>query len=369
MINRNVILVLLCLFINVAPIKGIASSSLSVANTVQKALPTVVFIAIETNPFDLSCGPNPGYFYEFFRPFYETLWPPMFWHGSGCIISADGYVVTCAHVVEHATSILVALQSTDRRICKASLVGSDPRTDIAVLKIENNDDLLFPYLQFGNSSSLQVGEQVILIGSPEGSQLESTVTMGIVSAKDRNNFNQNPVEGYIQTDTVVNHGNSGGPLLNLEGDVIGLISWQYSHFFGREGLSFAIPSKNVQLIANQIIAKGKVSQGFLGIELDQIQESVFDEYYFDGNNGARITRIIQNSPAEKARLEIGDFIIGINGDPIKSSQSLRNQIAILEPNTTIHLTIDRLGNIMQISVKLGSEELLKAHWASFPLVI
>lgn len=345
------ILIFFCLYTHFAPVQATTHPSLSAVAAVEKAFPAVVFIAVQTNPFDLSYGPNPGYFYEFFRPFYESFWPPMFWHGSGFIISEDGLCCTCAHVVEGATSILVVLPYPERRICKASVVGKDPRTDIAVLKIENDDNWKFPYLQLGDSNELKLGEEVVLIGTPQNEYLESSVSVGAISGKERSHGNFLPLEGYIQTDVVANPGNSGGPLLNLNGDVVGLISWQHSHFWGAEGLSFAVPSNHIQLIVKQLVAYGKTVQGFLGVEFDSTQEEVFI-YYFDDNKGARIQKVIENSPAARAGLTTKDVIIGVNGYPIKSAASFNNYISLLEPNTKISLTIDHEGEVFELSITL-----------------
>lgn len=330
----------------------------------EKALPAVVFIAAEKNPFDLSYGSDPSSYYEYLRPFYEMLWPPKFGHGSGFIVSADGYVVTNRHVIQEASSVLIALQNPDLKIYKATVIGSDPRSDIAVLKIENKDGIQFPYLKFGNSHQAKVGEQVIAVGNPINPELQSTVTMGVISAKERNNFSMDVIEGYIQTDASVNGGNSGGPLLNYNGEVIGIITWCYSHYLGREGLGFAIPSHNAELIANQIISKGKVSQGYLGVELAQYIESAFDLYDFDCTDGAHILKVMANSPAKKAGLEVGDTILEINQYPITSALSLKNQVWVLEPKTTIQLKVERDGSILEMSVELEGTKLSTSSYSS-----
>lgn len=349
---KKIFLFLLCsLPFSLTPGKILANSRESILNkpnpfceNLEKVLPAVVFIAIETNPFETS----------YFRFFYEWAYPPDFSHGSGFIISEDGYVVTNAHVTENATNILIVMPQAEQKIWKVSLVGSDIRSDISVLKIENPDNFIFPYLTFANSNHASLGEEIVVVGSPISEVFESTITKGIISAKERNNFGY-PIEGFIQIDAPVNCGNSGGPVLNSNGNVIGVIKFGCSHFSGIKGITFAIPSNVAQSVAQQIISNGKISQGFLGIELEKNIESAFEYYYFDCHDGAYIKTVLEPSPAYNAGLQIGDIILEMNGLPIRSAQSLKNQLGILEPNTIIHLKIKRSDTIKEISIKLGDE--------------
>lgn len=328
-------------------------------NALEKALPATVLILTKEDYFDLYHGPNPNLFYKTIRPVYEFMWPPISaFRGSGFIISADGYIVTNEHVIGDATEVLVAVQDMELRIVKASIIGKDPRSDIAVLKIENNQNLKFSYLKFGDSNKAKIGEPVMAIGNPFQAYLESTVTTGVISAKNRNNIG-GIIQGYLQTDAALNGGNSGGPLINLKGEVIGVNVRSGSWFL--EGLGFSIPSNNAQKIANQLISKGKVLQGFLGVELDQTKAETFDLNLIELNNGALVKKLIQDSPAKKAGLENGDLILAVNEYTIQSAKDLKNQILILEPDTNIELTVDRQGKKLQISLKLGSEELSKKH--------
>lgn len=336
----------------------------------EKALSATVFVAEETNFFEQAYGPNPWWLYEYVRPFYEYLWPSEFGHGTGFIISPDGYIVTNEHVVNGATHLLVILQDTERRVCTATLVGDDPRTDIAVLKIDNPDGFQFPHLSFGDSDKVEVGEQVIAVGNPVVPELESTVTMGIVSALERDGFNHCSIEGFIQTDTALNGGNSGSPLLNLQGDVIGIVQSGEPHFWF-EGLGFAIPSHTAQHIAQQIIAKGKASQGFLGVELEKGEVDAFEAYYFSDYRGATIQRVILDSPAAKAGLKAGDLILQVDDYSIRSPKSLKNRICILEPSTKIELTIERKGSLIKKTIELGDEEFSRRYseLENSPLII
>jgi len=314
---------------------------------------SVVFVATESNPFELSYGANPGY-YEYFRPVYDYFWPSEHSHGSGFIISPDGYVITNAHVIEDSTKVLIVLRADELRICNARVLGKDIRTDLAVLKIEKDDEDSLPFVDLGDSSEVQVGDPVVCIGNPILDRLESTVTKGVISATDRNNFGD-PIEGYLQTDAVLNNGNSGGPLFNSQGEVIGVCAWSLRRAKS-EGLHFAIPSNVVKQIAKQIIAYGKISQGFLGVRLEEDRESAFDAYFFERNDGAWIKTIFKNHPADKAGLKAGDRIIGLNGQPVCSSKNFRNQLAILEAGTCVQLLVERQGKILEITVTLGDDE-------------
>lgn len=330
----------------------------------EKAISAVVFIAIEENVFNQHFVQNPDSYYasfpfayEFFRPLYENFWPAKYCHGSGFFIRSDGYIVTNAHVVEKATCVFVSVQGAKKRIYKANVLGKDLHTDLAVLKIETEEDEKFVSLQFGDSNKICIGEQVAAIGTPTLPELEATVTTGIISGKNRSGFCITDIEGYIQTDTSVNKGNSGGPLLNLKGEVIGIITWGFNHFF--DGLNFAIPSHTASHIVEQLIKKGMVSQGFLGVELIDDKEIVFDRYQFGKNKGVRIQGIIDNTPAYHAGLQKEDCIIAINEFPIRSLESLRNYLYVLAPDTEILLKIERESSIHTVLIKLEKNELIR----------
>jgi len=347
------------LFFVLPPLISIANPTDPLVALAEQASQSVVFIATESNPYELAYGQRMGY-HEYFRPVYDYFWPSEYAHGSGFIISPDGFVVTNAHVVQEATKVLVVIRTDEIRLCKASVLGKDFRTDIAVLKIEDQGDIPLPSLRFGDSDKIQVGQRVLCIGNPMSSELESSVSTGIISGLDRNNLMPDSIEGYIQTDTAINPGNSGGPLLNTHGEVIGVV---FGSGAGYEGLSFAIPSHSARHIARQIIANGKVSQGFLGVELDfdNDVESAFDFYHFARNEGACIETVIKNSPAEKAGLKTGDIILAVDRHFVRAAESLRNRIAILEPGTSVELIIGRDGELLEITLELGSEESSKAY--------
>ncbi|MFT6624533.1 MAG: serine protease Do, partial [Cycloclasticus sp.] len=225
--------------------------------------------------------------------------------GSGFIISRDGFLLTNHHVVKDADEIIVRLQ--DRRELKATLVGSDERTDVALLKVEAND---LPVVKFGSSEALKVGEWVFAIGSPFG--FDSSVTAGIVSAKGRSLPQENYVP-FIQTDVAINPGNSGGPLFNLNGEVVGINSQIYSRSGGFMGLSFAIPIDVALNVSNQLKESGHVVRGWLGVRIQDVTRELAESFDMKKPHGALVAQVLPDSPAEKAGIKVGDVIVSFNG--------------------------------------------------------
>jgi serine protease Do len=265
--------------------------------------------------------------------------------GSGFIISNDGYVLTNHHVVKDADEIVVKL--TDRRELVAKLVGSDARTDVAVLKVQANG---LPTANIGSPNDLKVGEWVLAIGSPFG--FEQSVTAGIVSAKGRSLPGGNYVP-FIQTDVAINPGNSGGPLFNMAGKVVGINSQIYSRTGGFMGLSFAIPIDVVMSIVNQIKSGGKASHGWLGVQIQDVTRQLAESFGMKTPHGALVAKIIPNSPAEKAGLQVGDVITDFNGHPIDTSADLPPMVGMTPINQDAKLTIIRQGETKNVSFKIG----------------
>lgn len=265
--------------------------------------------------------------------------------GSGFIISADGYVLTNAHVVSEADEVIVKL--SDKREFKAKIVGFDRRTDVALLKIDANG---LPKVNIGDPNQLKVGEWVAAIGSPFG--LENTMTAGIVSAKGRALPQENFVP-FIQTDVAINPGNSGGPLFNLKGEVVGINSQIYSRSGGSMGLSFSIPIDVAMDIANQLKAGGKISRGWLGIAIQEMSKELAESFGLKNTAGALIAGIEKSSPAEKAGLEPGDVIVKFDGKVIASSNDLPRVVAATKPGKTVQAEIMRKGILKTISVTVG----------------
>lgn len=267
--------------------------------------------------------------------------------GSGFFVSADGYAMTNAHVVKGADKITLVL--TDGREMDATLVGADPHTDIAVVKVEGSD---FPYVSFGDSDDIEVGEWVVAIGTPF--QLEASLTVGVVSARGRQNLRITDYEDFIQTDAAINPGNSGGPLLNLKAQVIGINTAIVSRSGGYMGIGFAIPSNMAKQIMDQIIEKGIVTRGFLGVSLQPVDKDIADAFNLQKAEGALISEVIKDSPADKAGIKQGDIIIEYNKIPLKSLQNFRKDISMTAPGSTVQLKVNRKGEILSIAVQLGS---------------
>ena len=259
--------------------------------------------------------------------------------GTGFVIDTNGDIVTNAHVVDGATSVKVRFQSG--KTATATVVGADDSTDIAVIKVNVDSSVLHP-LAFGDSKSVQVGQSVAAIGSPFG--LPETMTSGIISAVNRtitapNNYS---ISGALQTDTAINHGNSGGPLLNLTGQVIGVNAQIESDSGGNDGVGFAIPSDSAKSVANTLIAGGKVQHAYLGIRVADSPSS-----------GAQVTSVVSGSPADNAGLKAGDVITAIDGNPVTSADDLTAQVGSHKPSDSITVTVTRDGASKKVTVTLG----------------
>ncbi len=266
--------------------------------------------------------------------------------GSGFFISQDGFLLTNHHVIDGADEIYVTL--TDKREFKARLIGSDRRTDVAVVKIEGTG---FPALKFGDANRLRVGEWVVAIGSPFG--LENTVTAGIVSAKGRDTGEFLP---FIQTDVAVNPGNSGGPLLNMNGEVVGINSMIYSRSGGFQGISFAIPIDEAQRVAEQLRATGRVVRGRIGVGIAEVTKDVAEPLGLPRAAGALVRNVDSGGPADKAGVEVGDIIQRFDGKPIEKSSDLPRMVGATKPGNKSALVVWRKGATRELSVTVGEME-------------
>lgn len=270
---------------------------------------------------------------------------PMHGQGSGFIISEDGIILTNAHVVADAKEVMVKL--TDRREFQAKVIGSDAETDVAVLKIDANH---LPTVPLGNTRDLKVGEWVLAIGSPFG--FENSVTAGVVSAKGRSLPDDNFVP-FIQTDVAVNPGNSGGPLFNTRGEVVGINSQIYSRSGGYQGLSFAIPIELAIRVKDQIVATGQASHARLGVAIQEVNQTFADSFHLDKPEGALVSSIDKDGPADKAGLKTGDVILKVNGHPIVASADLPTLIGEATPGDKVSLEVWRQGKRESLTAKLG----------------
>ena len=268
--------------------------------------------------------------------------------GSGVIVTADGYILTNNHVVDGASDIKVTLN--DRRELQAKVIGTDPNTDVAVLKIEATG---LPSLTIGDSSKVEVGDVVFAIGDPFG--IGETATMGIVSATNRGLGSAiEDYEDFIQTDAAINHGNSGGPLVDLHGNLIGInTAILPGNGGGNQGIGFAIPINMAHDVMDQLISHGKVIRGYLGIHIENITPNLAKSFGLQDSNGALVGDVSADGPGAKAGLKRGDVITGMNGQKVQGVNDLRLRVSQTAPGTTVQLGVMRDGQAKQLSVTLG----------------
>ena len=343
-------LLLLVLFL--LPLHGYAQLP-DFTELVEKQGSTVVNISTTQSPRAQAAPQSPQLreddpFYDFFRRFVPNPGPREFQSnslGSGFIISTDGFVLTNAHVVEAADEITVKLN--DKREFKAKVIGSDRRTDIALLKIEAAG---LPSVRFGDPNKLKVGEWVIAIGSPFG--FENSVTAGIVSAKGRSLPQENFVP-FIQTDAAVNPGNSGGPLFNMRGEVIGINSQIYSRTGGFMGLSFAIPIDVANDIAGQLKSTGKITRGRIGVVIQPVTKELAESFGLAKPVGALVSSVEKGSPAEKAGIEAGDVILKFDSKPVSSSEDLPRLVGATKPGSKAVVQIMRNKASKEVNLVVG----------------
>ena len=348
----------------IAPAAPVAMSDFS--QIVQRYGPAVVNISV-SGMKKVADAEVPGLdpndpFYEFFKRFQGPNGGgpremPVRGEGSGFIVDPNGVILTNAHVVRDAKDVTVKL--TDRREFRAKVLGSDPKTDVAVLKIDAKN---LPVVPLGSARDLKVGEWVLAIGSPFG--FENSVTAGVVSAKGRSL----PDDGFvpfIQTDVAVNPGNSGGPLFNTRGEVVGINSQIFSRTGGYQGLSFAIPIDVATRVRDQIAATGKASHARLGVAIQEVNQTLADSFKLDKPEGALVSNVEKGGPADKAGLQPGDVIRKVNGTPIVASGDLPALIGQATPGEKVTLEIWRQGKPEEITAKLGdaSEKVASAAQA------
>ena len=266
--------------------------------------------------------------------------------GSGFIVTSDGYILTNAHVVDHADEVLVRL--TDRREFKAKVVGADKQSDVALLKIDGNG---LPIVRIGDSRAAKVGEWVVAIGSPYG--FDNSVTAGIVSAKSRS-LPDSAYTPFIQTDVAVNPGNSGGPLFNLAGEVIGINSQIYSRTGGYQGLSFAIPIEVAMKVKDQLAKTGHVTRGRLGVTVQEVNATLADSFGLDRPRGALVSSVDASSPAEKGGIQVGDIILKYDGNTIERSADLPALVADKGPGAKAIVEVWRKGSARSLTVATGA---------------
>jgi serine protease Do len=336
------------------------------AEIAEKVTPAVVFVSVEQEVVrqmpDMFFGdPFEEFNDEFFRRFFDQRMPRSRQQqprqqkqirqgqGSGFIIDANGYILTNNHVVENATKITVKL--SDDRELSAKVIGTDPQTDVALIKVDANN---LPIAELGDSDKLKVGQWVIAIGNPFG--LSHTVTAGIVSAKGRSKIGITEYEDFIQTDAAINFGNSGGPLLNIDGKVIGINSAIFSRSGGYMGIGFAIPINMAKYVYEQLKAGGKVTRGYVGIYGEDVKPEMAKLLGAKDAKGIVVNNVVDKSPASKSGIVRGDIIIKKDGKAIEDWNAFRNEIARIAPGTKINLTVVRDGKEKELTVELEPKE-------------
>jgi serine protease Do len=324
------------------------------ADLVDKLLPSVVSIAttqiVERQASPIPELPEGHPFNDMFKDFFGNQMPKrenLTGLGSGFIISDEGYVVTNNHVISGADEITVIFNNGLDEV-EAVLVGTDPKTDIAVLKIDPSN-LNIQHVNWGNSEISRVGDIVLAIGNPLG--LGGTVTSGIISSINRD-IGGGPYVDFIQTDAPINRGNSGGPLFNLDGEVIGINSMIISQTGGSVGLGFSIPSKTAKLIVDQIISFGQAKRGWLGVQIQDLTQEFSDSLGYDSTDGAFVASVEPNSPAAAANIQAGDIIIEFDGKPINSFKDLPKVVAETDIGKEVIVKVWRNGAMTNITVKI-----------------
>ncbi len=353
-IQKYVILGITAIIFSLKPNSGYTDTTYpNFTEVVEKNIPAVVIVhAKKTLTNSPSMNPNIPNLPDEFKPFFDKFFDddqntprgsrpaPSF--GSGFILTDDGYIMTNNHVISNADEITVTL--SDQTELTAKLVGSDKRSDLALLKVEANN---LPIVNIGTSEDLKLGEWVLAIGSPFG--FDHTVTAGIVSGKKRNLPNESYVP-YIQTDVAINPGNSGGPLFNLDGDVVGVNAQIYTRSGGFMGVSFAIPAETLATVYTQLKNDGKVKRGWLGVYIQEVDKDLAASFGLDKPKGAVVAKILDKSPAQKSGIKQGDIILAFNNIDINKSKDLPLLVGVTEVDKSIKVKILRNKSIIYKNV-------------------
>ncbi len=345
---------------------GSADLSTAIIRVAKESIPAVVHIEV-TRSQEVGRPATPFEGDPFFRFFQDPQRTPrkfkreMRGLGTGMILDAQGFILTNNHVVGGSSKVQVLL--ADGSQYAARVVGTDPKTDLAVVKIDVKKTL--PHVKFGNSDTVEVGEWVVAIGHPRG--LDQTVTTGIISAKHRRGITDpSGYQDFLQTDAAINPGNSGGPLLNLRGEVVGVNAAIASASGGFEGIGFAIPSNMAAYISRELIAKGKVDRGWLGVSVQDLSYDLSKTMGIEGPRGALVSEVIKGGPAEKAGLKQGDVVVSYNGKEIRDAAQLRNEAASTAIGKEAKVTILRDGKKREVPVRIESVQ-ARAQASSAPI--
>lgn len=357
-ISFFLVVLLLTLLIGVAPLAAQGTVAVDFRPVAREATPAVVSIKVQSGGVQGEQAPNQD-FRRFQSPFFND---PFFNHhfgvphpglqqpppqvvigqGSGFLVSPDGYILTNNHVVNDAQQISVTMH--DGREFAARIIGQDPNTDVAVIKIDAQG---LPFLTLGDSTDVEQGQWVVAIGNPLG--LQATLTVGVLSAKGRNNLNITRFEDYLQVDAAINRGNSGGPLLNMDGQVIGINTAIANN---ATGIGFAIPSNMAQHVMEQLIQKGTVERGYLGLMMQPLTADLADTLGLSKAEGALVTEVIENSPAAIADVRPGDVIVRYDGQAVENPARLSKAVAMSQPGHRARLMVVRDGHYLELQIEL-----------------
>ncbi|VVE18183.1 Periplasmic pH-dependent serine endoprotease DegQ [Pandoraea horticolens] len=331
----------------VAPSLSDKPAAGSYADGAQKAMPAVVSIFSSK---EQKQNRDPRLDDPLFRYFFgdggTMRQDPVSSLGSGVIVSSEGYILTNHHVVDGADEIEVAL--ADGRKARAKLVGSDPETDLAVLKITLDN---LPAITLGRMDQVRVGDVVLAIGNPFG--VGQTVTMGIISALGRNHLDISTFENFIQTDAAINPGNSGGALVDVNGNLLGINTAIYSRSGGNMGIGFAIPVSTARSVLESIITTGAVTRGWVGVEPQDITSDIAESFGLQQDSGVIIAGVVQGGPADKAGIQPGDILTKVNGESIRDTTELLNVIAQIKPGTQAKLHVTRKKKELDLTATIG----------------
>ncbi len=341
----------------------LSRSSQAMAEVVAAVKPSVVNIS-STKTVRISGMPAPFFDDPFFRRFFgderghfgRPREHKQAGLGSGVIVDKDGYILTNNHVIKDADEIRVKL--SDKREFKGKVIGTDPKTDLAVIKIDSNH---LPVVRLGDSDKLKVGETVIAIGNPFG--LSQTVTSGIVSATGRADVGIADYEDFIQTDAAINPGNSGGALVNVRGELVGINTAIFSTSGGYQGVGFAIPASMGKAVMDNLIRKGKVVRGWLGVSIQTVTPDLAKQFETADEKGVLVGDVVEDGPAEKAGIQRGDIIVEYDGKDVRDPAGLRNMVAATPPGRKATLKIMRDGKVQKIDVMIAElpAEMQKLH--------
>ena len=339
--------------------------STELRSIVKETTPAIVYIKAEANA--KKCGgaqlddPMEALQEEFWRQFFgkghpknkEMQQKPVYSTGTGFFISGDGFILTNNHIIKDTNPNKISVITTDNKEYKAKLIGGDPNTDVALLKIESKETS-FPYLTIGDSDATDVGDIVLAVGNPLG--LMTSYSFGIISAKNRTELDIIPIEEFFQIDNAMNRGNSGGALINSNGQVIAMNTAiiTTSGEGGSIGIGFSITANILKRVVKELEEHGRVIRGFLGVSLQKVESDIATAFGLNKAEGALVTSVLKDGPAERAGLQSGDIIIRVNDSKVESVGSLRNKISFTQPNEKVSLTLLRDGTEQKIEVTVDS---------------